>query len=64
MPVEIADTEKFIQVSERASVCRVKRLQDIVKLKLRTPRVLYTIKVDPKIAEELIKQIKCEIVEA
>jgi large subunit ribosomal protein L38e len=64
MPVEIADAEEFIQVSERASVCRVKRLQDTVKLKLRTRKALYTIKVDPKKAEELIKQIKCEIVEA
>jgi large subunit ribosomal protein L38e len=64
MPVEIADAEKFIQVSERASVCRVKRLQDTVKLKLRTRKALYTIKVDPEKAAELIKQIKCEIVEA
>jgi len=64
MPVEIADIEKFVQVSERASVCRVKRLQDTVKLKLRTQKTLYTIKVDPKTAEELIKQIKCEIIEA
>ncbi len=64
MPVEIADTEKFIEVSERASVCRVKRLQDTVKLKLRTRKALYTIKVDPEKAAELIKQIKCEIVEA
>ena len=64
MPVEIADAEEFIQVSERASVCRVKRLQDTVKLKLRTRKALYTIKVDPEKAAELIKQIKCEIVEA
>jgi len=64
MPVEIADAEKFIQVSERASVCRVKRLHDTVKLKLRTRKALYTIKVDPEKAAELIKQIKCEIVEA
>ena len=64
MPVEIADAEKFIQVSERASVCRVKRLQDTVKLKLRTRKALYTIKVDLENAAELIKQIKCEIVEA
>jgi hypothetical protein len=64
MPVEIADAEKFIQVSERASVCRVKRLQDTVKLKLRTRKALYTIKVDPEKAAELIKQIKCDIIEA
>jgi large subunit ribosomal protein L38e len=64
MPTELTDVDKFVQVSERASVCRVKRLQDIVKLKLRTSKELYTIKVEPQKAEELIKQIKCEIVEA
>jgi len=64
MPTELTDVDKFVQVSERASVCRVKRLQDIVKLKLRTSKALYTIKVEPQKAEELIKQIKCEIVEA
>jgi hypothetical protein len=64
MPVEITSPEEFVQVSERATVCRVKRLQDVVKLKLRTPSHLYTLKVDPQKAEELIKQIKCEIVEA
>jgi hypothetical protein len=42
----------------------VKRLKDVVKLKLRTPKQLYTIKVDPDKAGELMKQIKCEVIEA
>jgi hypothetical protein len=64
MPAELTDTEEFVKISERATECRVKRLQDIVRLKLRTSRQLYTIKVDPQKAAELLKQIKCEVIEA
>lgn len=63
MPTEIFDIEKFIELSERARYCIIKRLKDTVKLKLRTPKMLYTLKVDPAKAEEIIKQIKCEIKE-
>ncbi|RLI34258.1 50S ribosomal protein L38e [Candidatus Bathyarchaeota archaeon] len=52
-----------MRISERADHCRVKRLKDIVKLKLRTPRMLYTIKVTPSQAEEIIKRLNCRIVE-
>jgi hypothetical protein len=34
-----------------------------VKLKLRTPSKLYTLKVEPLKAEEVIKKLKCEIKE-
>ncbi|MEM2393514.1 MAG: 50S ribosomal protein L38e [Candidatus Bathyarchaeia archaeon] len=61
MPEEIFEVEKFIEISERAEYCAVKRLRDVVKLKLRTPRRLYTLKVDPSKAEEVIKMLKCEI---
>jgi len=64
LPSEIKDAEEFVRVAERATECRVKRLKDIVKLKLRTQRQLYTFRADPDKAAELIKQIKCEIVEA
>ncbi|HUK29099.1 MAG TPA: hypothetical protein VLV31_11800 [Candidatus Acidoferrales bacterium] len=64
MPREIVDTEEFLKISDRASECRVKRLKDIVRLKLRTSKQLYTIKVDPTKAAELLKQIKCEVIEA
>ena len=64
MPTEISDTEQFVKISERATECRVKRLKDIVKLKLRTTRQLYTIKIDPEQAAVLLKQIKCEVIEA
>jgi len=61
MPTEIFDVDKFIEISERAEYCTVKRLKDVVKLKLRTPRMLYTLKVDPAKAEEVIKKLRCEI---
>jgi len=64
MPSEISDSEEFLRISERASECRVKRLKDIVKLKLRTPKQLYTIQVDPVKAADLLKQIRCEVIEA
>lgn len=64
MPAQVTDTEEFVKISERAVECRVKRLKDIVKLKLRTPAELYTIKVDPDKAAEMLKQIRCEVIEA
>ena len=63
MPSEILDVEKFVTMSARAKYCSVKRLKEAVKLKLRTPRKLYTLKVEPLKAEEIIKKLKCEIQE-
>jgi hypothetical protein len=63
MPAEISDTEEFVRISERAEECRVKRLQDTVKLKLRTPSKLYTIKLDAEKAADVLKQLKCEVIE-
>jgi ferritin-like protein len=61
MPTEIFDVEKFIQISERADYCAIKRLEEVVKLKLRTSKQLYTLKVKPAQAEEIIKKLRCEI---
>jgi len=61
MPSEISEPEKFIEISTRAEYCAVKRLKDVVKLKLRTAGNLYTLKVEPMKAEELIKKLQCEI---
>jgi ferritin-like protein len=63
MPSEIFDVEKFVAMSAHAKYCSVKRLKDAVKLKLRTPSKLYTLKVEPLKAEEVIKKLKCEIKE-
>ncbi len=63
MPVEITDVDKFVALSAKAKQCNVKRLKDVVKLKLRTQAQLYTLKVEPLKADELIKKLKCEIEE-
>jgi ferritin-like protein len=63
MPSEILDVEKFVAMSAKAKYCAVKRLKETVKLKLRTPSKLYTLKVEPLKAEEIIKKLKCEIQE-
>jgi large subunit ribosomal protein L38e len=63
MPAEIFNLEEFIKLSESALECRVKRTKGIVKLKLRTKRRLYTIKLKENEAEEALKKIKCPIVE-
>jgi ferritin-like protein len=61
MPAEIFDIDKFVEIAERAEYCNIKRLDRIVKLKLRTPKKLYTLKVNPTKAEEIIKKLSCEI---
>lgn len=63
MPSEIFDVEKFVAMSDHADYCLVKRLKETVKLKLRTASQLYTLKVEPLKAEEIIKKLKCEIQE-
>ena len=63
MPSEIFDPEKFVEMSRRAEYCSVKRLKNVVKLKLRMARRLYTLKIEPGRAEEIIKKLQCEIQE-
>jgi hypothetical protein len=61
MPEEVFNLDKFVQISERSEYCDIKRLKRIVKLKLRTSKRLYTLKVDPTKAEEVVKKLRCEI---
>lgn len=63
LPAEITNTDEFIGLSETALECRVKRSQELVKLKLRTPGKLYTHKVKVERADDVIRRLKCEIVE-
>ena len=57
MPVEIFDVNEFIEIAEHAEYCNIKRLEREVKLKLRTRKNLYTLKVNPNKAEEIIKKL-------
>jgi len=61
MPTEIFDVDEFVELSQKAKYCAVKRSGRVVKLKLRTRKMLYTLKVDPLKADEVIKRLKCEI---
>jgi hypothetical protein len=63
MPSEMTDVESFVTMSAKAKHCQVKRNKDNVKLKLRTPNQLYTLKIEPLRADEIIKKLKCEIKE-
>jgi len=63
MPAEIFNVDDFIKISERAEYCAVKRLKKGAKLKLRTPKRLYTLRVDPPKVDEIIKKLKCKITE-
>ncbi len=64
MPKQIYDVEKFLEMTEDAEECRVKRSSDNVKLKLRTTRYLYTIVLEPQKAEEVLQRVQCQVVEA
>jgi len=64
VPTEVSDPDEFIELSERASYCVVKRSGKVVKLKLRTPRRLYTLKVSPEEADAIISRLRCEVVSA
>jgi large subunit ribosomal protein L38e len=63
VPREILNESEFLEISEYAIHCRVKRLKEYVKLKLRTKKTLYTYKTDPTTAERLLRNITCDIIE-
>ena len=62
LPAEV-DLDSFLKLAENADSCRVKRLGDSVKLKLTTPKRLYTLEVKKEKAEEIIKKLKCKTAE-
>jgi len=64
MPREIFDENRFIELADRSFHCRVKRVKEnVVKLKLRTRKILYTYKTTPEDAERLLKNLPCDIIE-
>jgi len=63
MPKEIQDVNEFAKLAEGAKSCLVKRDEGVVKLKVKTPKLLYTIKLKPDKADALLKKLKCEVVE-
>jgi len=63
MPRELFDPDEFMEIMERAIECRVKRKGDVVKLKLRTKHMLYTLKVSPEEAEVILSRVTVPVVE-
>lgn len=63
MPKQVSRIDEFKQLLGEASECRVVRRGDRVKVKLRTPRLLYTYVTSEKEAEELLKDVKIPIKE-
>ncbi|MEM0341041.1 MAG: hypothetical protein QXN05_01955 [Acidilobaceae archaeon] len=62
MPLEVTDLARFIEITEKALECRIKRVRksDIVKIKARTKRYLYTYKTTEKELESVLKQLHCK----
>jgi hypothetical protein len=58
MPKELKSSEQFEKMIPKAVELRVVREKDYVKLKLRTPDVLYTFKTNEDQAEGIIKNAK------
>jgi len=58
MPIEVKNVDEFLEIAKRALECRVKRGKDYVKLKLRTKRYLYTLKVKPENVDEILGKVK------
>ena len=63
MPIEIKDKEQFIELSKDAKECRIKKNKDSTKLKLRTEKYLYTLKLESTGAQEVIGKLNCPTIE-
>jgi len=62
MPVELYSLDEALKVSPKAIECRVKRTtrDGKAKVKLRTKRYLYTLKVDPSQVDDVISKLGCK----
>ncbi len=58
MPKELKTSEQFQELLPKAVELRIVRGKEFVKLKLRTPEVLYTYKTNEDEAEDIIKNTK------
>lgn len=63
MPRELKTKEEFQKLLDEASEVRVKREEETAKVKLRTPRGLYTFKTTSEEADALVKGLKVEVLE-
>jgi len=62
VPVEVTNLELFAEIAKRAVECRVKRVRksNVVKVKARTKRYLYTYKTTEDKLQEVLSKIQCK----
>ncbi len=60
MPREVFLVELWKKYGERAEEIRVKRHGEFVKLKARLSKYLYTIRLPPEKAEQIISELKAK----
>lgn len=65
MPQEVKNVEEFLEIMKRAQkIIVVRRLPKYIKIKARTPRRLYTIKLmDEETANKILSKANVEVVE-
>ncbi|MEM2873443.1 MAG: hypothetical protein QXD82_04645 [Nitrososphaerales archaeon] len=63
MPKQIVNIEDFKKLLEKAVECRVLRMGDKTKLKLRTKKMLYVFITSKEEADKILKDIKIEVKE-
>jgi hypothetical protein len=63
LPIEVFDVDEFVELSGKATECRIKRNPGNVKLKLRASRRLYTLKLEPGEEGEVISKLRCPTVD-
>jgi len=61
MPKQIFSDKDFKSLIGKAIECRVSRIDDKVKLKLRTPKMLYVFVTSKEEADSLLKDIKVQV---
>ncbi|RLE89732.1 MAG: hypothetical protein DRJ49_02120 [Thermoprotei archaeon] len=58
MPTEIFDESRLLELAKIAMRCKVVKYTDVVKIKVKTRRRLYTMKVEPRKAHGLLEKLK------
>ncbi len=62
LPVEITDLNLFADIARRAIECRIKRVRkgNLVKIKARTRRYLYTYKTTEDQLQDVLSKAQCK----
>lgn len=63
MPRAIRSADEFSKLAPSASECRVVRRGERVKLKLRTPKMLFVYVTNEEEAASVLKDLKANVVE-